>query len=77
MADLKISQLTALLGAGAADTDVVPVVDVSATTTKKMTLSELVEYIVGSGVFAGAVSSLSPAVTFDDAENVLCNAVFS
>jgi hypothetical protein len=32
---------------------------------------------VGSGVFAGAVSSLSPAVTFDDAENVLCNAVFS
>jgi hypothetical protein len=35
VADLKISQLTALLGAAAADTDVVPVVDISATATKK------------------------------------------
>lgn len=77
MADLKISQLTALLGAGAADTDVVPVVDVSATTTKKITLSELVEYIVNSGVFTGAVGALSPAVSFDDAENVIVNSVFS
>lgn len=77
MADLKISQLTALLGAGAADTDVVPVVDVSATTTKKITLSELVEYIVNSGVFTGAVGALSPAVAFDDAENVIVNSVFS
>ena len=77
MADLKISQLTALLGAGAADTDVLPVVDVSATTTKKISLSELVEFIVNSEVFTGAVGSLSPAVSFDDAENVLCNLVFS
>jgi hypothetical protein len=77
MADLKISQLTALLGASAADTDVVPVVDVSATTTKKITLSELVEYIVASGVFSGAVSSMAPAVSFDDADNVICGAVFN
>jgi hypothetical protein len=77
MADLKISQLTALLGAGAADTDVLPVVDVSATTTKKISLSELVEFIVASGVFVGAVGSMAPAVSFDDADNVLCNAVFS
>jgi hypothetical protein len=77
MADLKISQLTALLGINAANTDVVPVVDVSTTTTKKITLSELVEYIVNSEVFTGAVGSLSPAVSFDDAENVLCNLVFS
>jgi hypothetical protein len=35
MADLKISQLTALLAAAAADTDVVPVVDVSATADKE------------------------------------------
>ena len=77
MADLKISQLTALLGAGAADTDVVPVVDVSATTTKKITLSELVEYIVNSGVFTSAVESLAPTVDFTDVDNVLSNAVFS
>ena len=48
MADLKISQLTALLGAAAADTDVGTVVDISSTTTKKITLSELVEYIVAT-----------------------------
>ena len=77
MADLKISQLTALLGAAAANTDVLPVVDVSATTTKKITLSELVEYIVNSEVFAGAVGAMAPAVSFDDAENVLVNSVFS
>jgi hypothetical protein len=77
MADLKISQLTALLGAGAADTDVLPVVDVSATTTKKISLSELVEYIVASGVFSGAVSALAPSTDFSDADNVLANAVFS
>ena len=76
MADLKISQLTALLGAAAADTDVVPVVDISATATKKITLSELVEYIVASGVFSGAVSSLSPTPDFSDVDNILANAVF-
>lgn len=57
MADLKISQLTALLGSAAADTDVVPVVDVSATTTKKISLSELVEYIVANGVFTGSLGT--------------------
>jgi len=77
MADLKISQLTALLGAAAADTDVLPVVDTSATTTKKISLSELVEYIVASGVFAGAVGAMAPSVSFDDAENVIVNSVFS
>jgi hypothetical protein len=76
MADLKISQLTALLGSAAADTDVVPVVDVSATTTKKITLSEFVEYIVASAVFSGAVTSMAPSVEFDDADNILSNAVF-
>jgi hypothetical protein len=76
MADLKISQLTALLGAAAADTDVVPVVDISATATKKITLSELVEYIVASGVFSGAVSALSSTPDFSDVDNILANAVF-
>jgi hypothetical protein len=77
VADLKISQLTALLGAAAADTDVVPVVDISATATKKITLSELVEYIVASGVFSGAVSSLSPTPDFSDADNILATQCFS
>lgn len=76
MADLKISQLTALLGAAAADTDVVPVVDVSATTTKKITLSELVEYIVASGVFSGAVAGIA-STDFSDADNILANTVFA
>jgi hypothetical protein len=77
MSDLKISQLTALLGSAAVDTDVLPVVDVSVSTTKKMTLSELVEYIVNTGVFDGAVQALAPSVDFDDDQNVLANAVFS
>lgn len=77
MSDLKISQLTALLGAAATDTDVLPVVDVSATTTKKISLSELVEYIVASAVFTGAVGALAPAVSFDDGDNILANSVFS
>lgn len=40
---MKISALTALTGTDAADTDLFPVVDVSATTagSKKMTLAEL------------------------------------
>jgi hypothetical protein len=77
MADLKISQLTALLGSAAADTDVMPVVDISATSTKKITLSELVEYIVNNSVFDGAVQALAPSVDFADINNVLSNAVFS
>jgi hypothetical protein len=125
MADLKISQLTALTGVLADNADVIPVVDMSATTTKKITLSELVEYIVSNNVFTGSLGtpidesivdakgdlivasdvdtvvrvpvgsnnqvlladstqtagvrwatiSLSP--TWDDDQNVLCNAVFS
>ncbi len=77
MADLKISQLTALLGSAAADTDVLAVVDVSATTTKKISLTELVEYIVDNSVFSTAVSTLSPTTDFDDRDNILANSVFS
>jgi hypothetical protein len=65
MADLKISQLTALLGASAANNDVLAVVDTSATTTKKIALSELVEFIVASGVFIGAVGNPIDADTID------------
>jgi len=45
MADLKISELTALAGANVVATDVLPIVDVSATTTKKITASELSSYV--------------------------------
>lgn len=41
MADLKISQLTALAAVDAANTDVLPIVDVSATETKKITVASL------------------------------------
>lgn len=47
MADLKISQLTALAAASVDAADVFPVVDTSATTTKKITASELANYVVG------------------------------
>ena len=41
MADLKISALTALTGANTATDDVLPIVDTSATETKKITRNEL------------------------------------
>lgn len=40
MADQKISDLTALTGASVADTDVLPIVDTSASVTKKVTIDE-------------------------------------
>ena len=47
MADLKISQLNALAGASLADTDVLAVVDTSASETKKITSVDLVRYGYG------------------------------
>ena len=40
MADKRISELTALTGANVADTDLLPIVDTSATETKKITFGE-------------------------------------
>jgi hypothetical protein len=40
MADKRISDLTALTGANVADTDLLPIVDTSATETKKITFGE-------------------------------------
>jgi hypothetical protein len=40
MSDQKISELTALTGANVADTDLLPIVDTSATETKKITFGE-------------------------------------
>ena len=44
MADLRISELTPLAGAGLQGADVVPMTDVSASTTKKITAKDLVQY---------------------------------
>lgn len=64
MADLKISQLTALTSVGADAADVVPVVDTSATTTKKISLADVAEYVSGTSV----ITSLIPADSDDLAE---------
>jgi len=61
MADLKISQLTAITAIDLASTDVLPVVDTSATTTKKVAMADVAEYVAGSSV----VTSLIPATTDD------------
>lgn len=53
MADKKITALTALTGANTASTDVFPVVDVSATETKKITAAELAAAIAVIGLNAG------------------------
>ena len=58
MADLKISQLTALTSIDAASTDVFPIVDTSATTTKKISLADLIEVAVG-GSSIGALSDVT------------------
>lgn len=47
MADLKISQLNSLAGSSLANTDVLAVVDTSASETKKITSKELVQYGYG------------------------------
>lgn len=77
MADLKISQLAALTAITAAATDVFPLVDISATTTKKISLADVVEFVVNSELFSTEVASLAPTVDFTDVDNVLSNAVFS
>jgi len=64
MADLKISQLTALTSINAASTDVLPIVDTSATTTKKISLSDLTEFTVGtSSIDVLADVTISSAAT--------------
>ena len=53
MADSKISALTALVAADVVSTDVLPIVDISATTTKKITVSSLADSIAAIGLNAG------------------------
>ena len=53
MADSKISALTALASADVASTDVLPIVDISATTTKKITIANLAASVAVNGLNAG------------------------
>jgi hypothetical protein len=62
MADLKISQLTALTAAGAASTDVVPVVDTSATTTKKISLADVAEFVASASVITNLIPTDSDEI---------------
>lgn len=64
MSDLKISQLTALTAVAANAADVLPVVDTSATTTKKISLSDLTEFIAAASV----ITNLIPATSDDLSE---------
>ena len=76
MADLKISQLTALTAVDAVAADVLPVVDTSATTTKKIGLGDIAEYVSNSAVLAAVIASAAPSVDFSSDQSVLSNAVF-
>lgn len=58
MADKKISQLQALLGSAAAPNDSLPLVDISAGDTKKISLYELSQYIVGGGAIVNGAGGL-------------------
>lgn len=64
MADSKISQLTAITSLDLASTDVLPIVDTSATTTKKVALADVAEFVASASV----VTSLIPATTDDLSE---------
>ena len=75
MSDLKISQLTALTSVTADAADVLPVVDTSATTTKKISLSDIVEFVIASGSFTSVLDAASSPVDSDQA--ILSGAVFN
>jgi hypothetical protein len=62
MADTKISALTALQGADVAQNDVLPIVDTSATATKKISFSELANALGGLqvGTFTWNALTTSP-----------------
>ena len=65
MADSKISALSALVAADVVSTDVLPIVDISATTTKKISLSDLTEVVVGGS----SVNALSDVTISSPATN--------
>jgi len=74
MADKKISQLTALSAANLApSTDVLAIVDTSATETKKIVAQDLVNGVLNVASAVG-IGTSSPAAKLDVAGNVLATA---
>ena len=67
MSDLKISQLTALTAANAVASDVFPIVDTSAATTKKISLSDVAEFVSAASV----ITNLIPADSDDLSEGAV------
>ena len=78
MADLKISQLTALTAANVAAADVLPIVDTSATTTKKVSVLDVAEYVSTTTAITNLVSpkldSTTAASTYATISNVALKA---
>lgn len=58
MADLKISQLGVLTSVDAVSADVFAIVDTSTTTTKKISLADVTEFVNAAVVFPAGVDNL-------------------
>lgn len=73
MADAKISALTSLTGAGAAQDDLLAIVDVSASTTKKITREEFFSSIdkMGFDTVNTDTTPVDGELTWDTTENTL------
>jgi hypothetical protein len=63
MADSKISQLTAITAMDLAGADVLPVVDTSATTTKKVALNDVAEFVASASVITSQIPADSDDLT--------------
>jgi hypothetical protein len=63
MADSKISQLTAITAIDLAGADVLPVVDTSATTTKKVALNDVAEFVASASVITSQIPADSDDLT--------------
>lgn len=63
MADSKISQLTAITAVDLASTDVLPIVDTSATTTKKVAMADVAEFVAGATVITSLIPGDSDDLT--------------
>ena len=70
MSDLKISQLTALAAVDVASTDVLPIVDTSATTTKKITAASVATYVAGTTDITNLLAAKQDVVSGVDSTEI-------
>lgn len=70
MADLKISQLTALTAVDAVAADVLPVVDTSVATTKKIGLGDVAEYVSASSAITTLLAGKQNVVSGVDSTEI-------